>query len=67
MNKYEIGKYIRSRRMSLLMNQEELAALAGITTKTIYLVENGTGNPAIATLEKILDALGLGLTVDIKL
>ena len=66
MNKQEIGNLIQFRRSFLSMNQEDLAELTGITTKTIYLVENGTGNPAISTLEKILDVLGLELSVQVK-
>lgn len=66
MNKQEIGNLIQIRRSSLSMNQEDLAELTGITTKTIYLVENGTGNPAISTLEKILNVLGLELSVQVK-
>jgi len=66
MNKQEIGNLIQLRRYSLSMNQEDLAELTGITTKTIYLVENGTGNPAISTLEKILNVLGLELSVQVK-
>jgi len=66
MTKQEIGNFIQSRRSALSMNQEDLAELTGITTKTIYLVENGRGNPSLATLEKILDVLGLELSVHIK-
>ena len=66
MNKQEIGNLIQFRRSFLSINQEDLAELTGITTKTIYLVENGTGNPAISTLEKILDVLGLELSVQVK-
>lgn len=66
MNKQEIGNLIQSRRIALSMNQEDLSELTGITTKTIYLVESGVGNPSVATLEKILEVLGLELLVQIK-
>lgn len=66
MIKQEIGNFIQSRRAALSMKQEDLAELTGITTKTIYLIESGAGNPAVATLEKILDVLGLELSVQIK-
>lgn len=66
MNKHEIGSLLQSRRVALSMNQEDLAELTGITTKTIYLIENGKGNPSLATIEKILDVLGLDLSVHIK-
>ena len=66
MNKQEIGKFIQSRRAAFSMKQEDLAELTGITTKTIYLIESGAGNPAVATLEKILEVLGLELSIQIK-
>lgn len=66
MTKQEMGKFIQSRRAALSMKQEDLAELTGITTKTIYLIESGAGNPAVATLEKILNVLGLELSVQIK-
>ncbi len=66
MNQHKIADFIRLRRIYLSINQEDLAELAGVTTKTIYLVEKGTGNPAISTLEKILNVLGLEFSVHVK-
>ena len=66
MNKQKIGNFIQLRRAALSMNQEDLAELTGITTKTIYLIESGTGNPSVSTLEKMLDVLGLELSIQIK-
>ena len=66
MTKLEIGQIIQKRRDSLSLNQGDLAEMTGITSKTIYLVENGKGNPAVDTLKKILDVLGLDLFIDIK-
>ena len=66
MTKIEIGQNIQKRRDSLSLNQGDLAEMTGITSKTIYLVENGKGNPSVDTLKKILDVLGLDLFIDIK-
>lgn len=66
MNKTEIGKIIAQRRESLSLKQEDLAEMAGITAKTIYLIESGKGNPSLKTLEQIMTVLGLAITVDIK-
>lgn len=66
MTKTEIGEMIQNRRDSLSLNQGDLAEMTGITSKTIYLIENGKGNPSVDTLKKILDVLGLDLFIDIK-
>jgi transcriptional regulator with XRE-family HTH domain len=63
----EIGEIISLRRNKFGLNQEDLAELAGITTKTVYLVESGIGNPSLVTLQKLLDVLGLEITIDVKI
>lgn len=62
----ELGIMIQKRRANLSLNQEDLADMTGITTRTIYLIESGKGNPSIGTLKKILNVLGLELTIQIK-
>lgn len=66
MNIPEIGKQVRSRRESLFLRQEDLAEMSGVATKTIHLVESGTGNPSIETLFKLADILGLELVLQVK-
>jgi len=66
MNKTEIGHIIQKRRDSLSLKQEDLSEMTGITSKTIYLIENGKGNPSIDTLQKLLEVLGLEIVIDIK-
>lgn len=66
MNKIEIGHIIQNRRNSLLIRQEDLSEMTGITSKTIYLIESGKGNPSVDTLNKLLDVLGLEIAIDIK-
>jgi len=65
-NKEEIGHIIQQRREYLSLNQEDLAEMAAITSKTIYLVEQGKGNPSLNTLEKLLRVLGLEIEIRIK-
>lgn len=62
----EIGKLIQERRSSLQIKQEDLAELSGITAKTIYLLENGKGNPSYSTLERVLTVLGLEMHLQLK-
>ena len=61
-----IGKIIQQRRTELSLLQEDLAEMTGITTKTIYLIENGKGNPSLATLRKLFEVLGLEMKIAIK-
>ncbi len=66
MNKEEIADYITTRRQLLALNQEDVAAMAGITAKTIYMIESGKGNPSLETLQKLLTVLGLTIQLNIK-
>jgi transcriptional regulator with XRE-family HTH domain len=66
MNKIEIGHIMQKRRDSLSIKQEDLSEMTGITSKTIYLIENGKGNPSFDTLNKLLDILGFEISIDIK-
>ncbi len=61
-----IGKTFKSRRVFLKIRQEDLAEMSGVSLKTIHFVENGTGNPSLATLIKIADIIGLEILVQIK-
>ena len=61
----EIGNIIRQRREYLLLKQEDLSELSGLSIRTIYQIENGS-NPSAKTLEKILEVLGLELTIQVK-
>ncbi len=66
MDKIEIGHIIQNGRNSLFIKQEDLAEMTGISSKTIYLIENGNGNPSIDTLNKLLETLGVEIAIDIK-
>ena len=62
----QIGKIIQERRDYLNLTQKDVAEMAGITFKSISEIELGIRNPSINTLNKILDVLGLELSVQIK-
>lgn len=57
---------IRSRRMMLGLNQEDLAEMAGVSLSTIKDMDRGEGNPSLATLEKVVEVLGLELRLVVK-
>ena len=50
----------------LRITQRTLAELSGVGINTLTKIERGEANPTLAVLGKILDTLGLRLTVEIK-
>ncbi len=66
MDSYEIATIIQNRRKELAINQEDLAEMTQVTSRTIYAIESGKGNPSIETLQKILTVLGLEISIGIK-
>jgi y4mF family transcriptional regulator len=63
--KESIGELIQSRRKSRKILQEDLAEIAGISSRTLRDIERGTANPELETLLKIFDVLGLRIKVEI--
>ena len=59
-----VGARLRERRRTLGILQEDLAALAGIAVHTLSNLESGKGNPSLDVLERLLDCLGLQLTIE---
>ena len=62
----EAGGLIRKRRMSLRIDQRTLSEISGIAVHTLSNIEAGKGNPTVATLDRVLDALGMELRIQIK-
>ena len=60
-----IGKLIRQRRESLKFTQHDVSEISGVAERTIRSIENGI-NTNISNLLKVINVLGLSLTVDIK-
>ena len=61
-----IGHLLRKRRELLGLLQPQLAAISGVSVRTIQLVEMGKGNPSLDTLIKLADPLGLQIQLSIK-
>jgi len=61
-----IGQQIKERRKSLKVTQRQLAELAGVGINTLTKIERGEANPSLGVLDKILDTLGMELTLTIK-
>lgn len=57
---------IRSVSRSLDLSLEQVAKKAGISKASIYKALGENGNPTLATLTSILDAMGLRLSIEEK-
>jgi len=60
-----IGKQIRQRRETLKFTQHDVSEISGVAERTIRSIENGV-NTNLSNLLKVINVLGLSLTVDIK-
>ena len=65
MDRYEMAAIIQNRRKELAMNQEDLSEMTQVTSRTIYAIERGKGNPSFETLQNILTVLGLEISIGI--
>lgn len=61
-----IGQTIKNRRKELGLTQNTLALLAQVGINTIVGIERGSTSPSLDTLDKIIDALGLELRLELK-
>ena len=61
-----IGGFIKFMRKRRGLNQQDLAEMAQITSRTLTDIELGKGNPSYATIEKLLDILGYKLVPTLK-
>jgi transcriptional regulator with XRE-family HTH domain len=62
----EIGTQIKQRRRLLKVTQRQLADLSGVGINTLTKIERNEANPTLDILQKILDTLGLELSVSVK-
>lgn len=58
-----IGQSLKQQRKKLRSKQSDIAALAGVSLRTLIAIEQGTANPSIETLAKIAGVVGLELTL----
>jgi transcriptional regulator with XRE-family HTH domain len=58
-----IGARVRQHRTTRGWTLDELADRSGVSRRMVITIEHGEGNPSIATLLRISDALGVGLPV----
>lgn len=58
-----IGARVRQHRRERGWTLDELAGRSGVSRRQLINIERGDGNPGIATLLRLSDALGIGLPV----
>ena len=63
MNSREV---IKARRKVLDISQQDLAEMSQVGLATIKDIERGKGNPALKTVKKILDVLGIEIEYRIR-
>jgi transcriptional regulator with XRE-family HTH domain len=59
----QIGARVRQHRTAHGWTLDDLADRSGVSRRMLITIEHGEGNPSIATLLRISDALGIGLPV----
>ncbi len=59
----EIGDAVVRERNRLNLRQDELAFMAGVSTRVVHQIEHGKATSRLDSLAAVLAALGLDLTV----
>ena len=62
----ELKDIMKQRRETLSLTQQDLAEMAQVGLATIKDIERGKGNPALSTVKKILDVLGIEIEYRIR-
>ena len=57
---------MKLRRETLSLTQQDLAEMSQVGLATIKDIERGKGNPALKTVKKILDVLGIEIEYRIR-
>jgi len=65
-DRHSLATSLRERRKALHLDQKDLAELSGASIHTIINVETGKGNPTLEVTQRILDAVGLELVLQIR-
>lgn len=62
----ELKDIMKQRREILSLTQQDLAEMAQVGLATIKDIERGKGNPAMNTVKKILEVLGMEIEYRIR-
>jgi transcriptional regulator with XRE-family HTH domain len=61
-----IARQITAARVAAGLSVPRLAAKAGLSTQTVYLIESGDTDGKIETLQKLAKALGYSVHVELR-
>lgn len=62
----ELKEAMKQRREALSLTQQDLAEMSQVGLATVKDIERGQGNPALSTVMKILEVLGLEIDYRIR-
>ena len=62
----ELKDVMKQRREILSLTQQDLAEMAQVGLATIKDIERGKGNPALNTVKKILEVLGIEIDYKVR-
>ena len=62
----ELKEIMKQRREFLSLTQKDLAEMAEVGVATIKDIERGKGNPALNTIKKILEVLGIEIEYKVR-
>ncbi|WP_297033526.1 helix-turn-helix domain-containing protein [Prevotella sp.] len=57
---------MKSRRKTLSISQLDLAEMAEVSLATVKDIERGKGNPSLATVNKIIEVLGMEMIFQVR-
>lgn len=66
MNAIEIGSHIRARRLTLGLDQQSLAEIAGVSIHALSDIESGKGNPTLKVLNRLAAAVGMDVVLSVR-
>ncbi len=62
----ELKEIMKQRREFLSITQQDLAEMAQVGLATVKDIERGKGNPALNTIKKILEVLGIEIDYRVR-
>ena len=62
----DLKEVMKSRRKTLSLSQLDLAEMAEVSLATVMDIERGKGNPSLATVNKIIEVLGMEMIFQVR-
>lgn len=62
----DLKEVMKSRRKTLSISQLDLAEMAEVSLATVKDIERDKGNPSLATVNKIIEVLGMEIIFQVR-